>query len=82
MPPLRPMMTDAEREALLCQMMAEHKTALVRMAYLYLGDLGLAEDAVQETFLKAYAHLERFRGDSSRPKCHAICIAAPTTPRS
>ena len=31
-------MTDAQREAWLARCMAEHKTSLMRMAYLYLGD--------------------------------------------
>ena len=58
-------MTDAQREQELISLMAQHKTQLMRMAYLYLGDLFLAEEAVQDTFIKAYAHLERFRGESS-----------------
>lgn len=58
-------MTDAQREQELIQLMAEHKTQLMRMAYLYLGDLPLAEEAVQDTFMKAYTHLDRFRGDAS-----------------
>ena len=58
-------MTDAQRGAWLSRCMAEHKTGLMRMAYLYLGDEALAEDAVQETFIKAYRAVDRFRGDSS-----------------
>lgn len=58
-------LTDREREERLTQLMAGYQTSLMRMAYLYLGDAALAEDAVQETFLKAYAHLDTFRGDSS-----------------
>ena len=55
-------MPDEQRE--LVRLMAQHKTQLMRMAYMYLGDMGLAEEAVQDTFLKAYAHLDRFRGES------------------
>lgn len=58
-------MTDTERETALIRMMEQYRTQLIRMAYLYLGDLALAEDAVQETFLKAYAHMNSFRGDST-----------------
>lgn len=58
--------SNAQREQELIQLMAQHKTQLMRMAYMYLGDLALAEEAVQDTFLKAYAHLARFRGDSSK----------------
>ena len=59
-------MTDAQREQELTQMMAEYKTQLMRMAYMYLGDEALAEDAVQDTFIKAYNHMDRFRGESSK----------------
>lgn len=58
-------MTDAQREQELTRLMAQHKTQLIRMAYMYLGDMALAEEAVQDTFLKAYAHMERFRGEAS-----------------
>lgn len=57
-------LTAAEREQQLCRLMAQHKTQLMRLCYLYLGDLALAEDAVQETFLKAYSHIDAFRGES------------------
>ena len=35
------------------------------MCFLYLHDRQLAEDAVQETFLRAYKAYDNFRGDSS-----------------
>lgn len=35
------------------------------MCCMYLRDMNMAEDAVQETFLKAYNALSSFRGDSS-----------------
>lgn len=54
-----------DREARFAGLMAMHRTWLVRLAYLYLGDLALAEDAVQDTFLKAWTHWEEFRADSS-----------------
>ncbi len=47
------------------RMMAEYGSALLRMSFLYLKDAALAEDAVQETFLKAFKHLGQFRGASS-----------------
>ncbi len=53
------------REVELERMMAHYETSLLRMCFLYLHDVHMAEDAVQETFLKAYGHLNTFRGDSS-----------------
>ena len=38
---------------------------LLRLCILQLGDHGLAEDAVQETFLRAYRHYDSFEGRSS-----------------
>lgn len=66
---------DTQREQRLIVLMSRHKTQLMRMAYMYLGDAALAEDAVQETFLKAYAHLHSFRGESSEATwLTRICI--------
>lgn len=47
---------------------------LLRLCCMYLRDVTLAEDAVQETFLKAYRHLPSFHGDSS-PKTWLVRIA-------
>ena len=43
-----------DRQAVLERLMPQYGTALLRMCCLYLRDYSLAEDAVQETFLKAY----------------------------
>ena len=58
------MKEKSERAAWLEQAMARHEESLLRMCFAYLGDAALAEDAVQETFWKAYRALERFRGDA------------------
>ncbi|MBQ8554597.1 MAG: sigma-70 family RNA polymerase sigma factor [Clostridia bacterium] len=47
------------------RLIATHQTALLRLCFAYLHDEALAEDAVQETFLKAYRSLHRFRSDAS-----------------
>ena len=39
--------------------------SLLRICYAYLGDVAMAEDAVQETFLKAWTGIDRFRGGAS-----------------
>ena len=56
---------DSERDEMLRQMIGEHQRALLRMCYLYLHDVQLAEDAVQETFIKAMRALDSFRGEAS-----------------
>lgn len=55
-------MTAGQRFELLVE---EHQTSLLRTCYLFLKDHSLAEDAVQETFLKAYRSMDTFRGESS-----------------
>lgn len=56
---------DSEHEESIRQMIDENQTALLRMCYLYLHDVQLAEDAVQETFIKAYRAWDGFRGEAS-----------------
>ena len=38
---------------------------ILRLCLLYMGDKQLAEDAFQETFVKAWKYLPGFRGESS-----------------
>mgnify|MGYP000870742032 CR=1 FL=1 len=45
-------------------LMQRHSTAILRTCYVMLKDAHLAEDAMQETFVKAYKALSSFRGDS------------------
>ena len=47
------------------RLMEEYGSALLRMCALYLKDADLAQDAVQDTFVKAYRHLREYRGESS-----------------
>ena len=48
---------DNVREETLRRMMTRYKNDLMRMCVAYLKDAALAEDAVQETFVKAYKAL-------------------------
>ena len=41
-----------------------HARNIQRLCYLYLGDAAASEDAMQETFLKAYEKYPLFRGNS------------------
>lgn len=44
------------------RMMSSYGDSLMRLCFMYLKDMQLAEDAVQETFLKAYKHYSKFDG--------------------
>jgi RNA polymerase sigma-70 factor, ECF subfamily len=65
------------REAEIERLMALYQDSLLRMCFVYLHDMALAEDALQETFLKAYNRYDTFRGDSSE-KTWLIRIAINT----
>ncbi len=43
----------------------EYGNRLFRMCYLYLKDIQLAEDAVQDTFIKIYRNYNQFQGGSN-----------------
>lgn len=54
-----------ERDWVLIRLVNQYQGLLLRMCYMYLRDMELAKDAVQDTFLKAYQSLDGFRGDCS-----------------
>ena len=56
------------------RMVQQYEKDLLRLCCLYLRDWNAAEDIVQETFLKAFRHLDSFRGESSE-KTWLITIA-------
>ena len=56
---------DGVSEAEISRLVTEHGTRLLRFACLYLKDLHLAQDAVQEAFFKASQNLQTFEGRSS-----------------
>lgn len=58
-------MQFTDRQKSLERMMGQYGDALLRMCCLHLRDAALAEDAVQETFLRAYRRMDGFRGDCS-----------------
>ncbi len=47
------------------RMMALYGDSILRLCFLYLHDRALSEDAVQETFLRAFKSLCSFRGECS-----------------
>lgn len=52
-------------QAVLERLMEEYGSNLLRMCALYLKDAALAQDAVQDTFIKAYRRFHTYRGESS-----------------
>lgn len=56
---------DPNAEQVFTELVDTYQTSLLRMCYLNLQDIGIAEDAVQETFIKAYRALSSFQNESS-----------------
>ena len=59
------------------ELMEQYGTDLLRLCCMYLRDYQLAEDAVQDTFIKVYRGLDQFRGDAP-VKAWIIRIAVNT----
>ena len=53
-------MADAEREALLTAWVDRYSDSLLRMCFISLRDWALAEDALQETFIKAWRAMPQY----------------------
>lgn len=49
----------------LAALIDRYERDLLHLCCVYLRDISMAEDAVQETFIKAYQHMDAFRGESS-----------------
>lgn len=54
-----------ERENHINQIVREYGDSILRLCLLYLHDYHLAEDAAQDSLIKIYKNLDRFRGDCS-----------------
>lgn len=68
-----------EREQQLRAWIDEYRTALLKICIMYLSDVQQAEDAVQETFLKAWKAMDKFEGrNGSSEKTWLISIAINT----
>lgn len=53
-----------ETEAFFAQLLCRYHTPIVNIAYQLLDDRDEAEDVAQETFVQAFLHLKRFRGQA------------------
>ena len=60
----KPLVPGYASEAELSRWMKDYGPMLVGTSMALLGDAHLAQDVVQETFLRAYQHRSRFRGNS------------------
>ena len=58
-------MEQEEKKVLFQKMLEKEGDRLLRMCTLYLKDRNLAEDAVQESFLRAFQHMDEFRGQAA-----------------
>ncbi len=70
-------MAAESRDQSLTRLVETYQHDLRRMCCMVLRDSTSAEDAVQETFLKAYRNLEKFRGECSE-KAWLMAIAVNT----
>lgn len=57
-------MAQDQRREWLENAIARWEKPMLRLCFAYLGDVAQAEDAVQETFFKAWKHLDSFRGEA------------------
>lgn len=68
--------TEDEREAELTRLMRQYGDAVKRLCCVYLRDLGAAEDAAQETFIRAYEHMDRLlSGEIANEKAWLMAVA-------
>ena len=62
-----------------CHRLEDYAVDVLRLCYSYLGNRADAEDAMQETFLKAWRHRDQYEGrGSGNPKSWLLKIAANT----
>ena len=71
--------TEDTREQALTQLMHLYGDSIKRMCGVYLCDMGMADDAAQETFIKAYDHInEWLDGEIGNEKAWLMRIAINT----
>lgn len=74
-----PPYTKEEREQALSQLMQTYGDSVKRMCCMYLRELNIAEDAAQDTFIKAYAHIDSLlSGEVRSEKAWLMRIAINT----
>ena len=74
-----PSYTEEERERELIRLMQTYGDSVKRMCCIYLRELGAAEDAAQDTFIKAFSHIDALlSGDIRNEKAWIMRIAINT----
>ena len=63
---------DSSNEYRLTKLVDQYQVSLLQMCFMYLHDRTLAEDAVQETFLKVYKSMAAFRAEHFI--FHSFCL--------
>ncbi len=56
---------EEDIERFFAQLLCRYRSPIVNLAYQLLGDRDEAEDVAQDTFVQAFLHLKRFRGQSN-----------------
>lgn len=68
---------DGAQAAEVERLITAYGDSILRLCFVYLGDMALAEDAAQETFLKVYRQFSTFRQESAE-KTWMVRIAINT----
>lgn len=63
-----------KRDGELNRWVQDYGTAVLKFCFVYLGDAGQAEDAMQETFLKAWRHMDQFKGENVKGWLMSIAV--------
>lgn len=58
--------TDTDRRAQVSRMVILYEKEMLTLCFVYLRNMDLAQEALQESFLKAYARYDTFRGEASQ----------------
>ena len=70
-----PLGNQSDSRSEIDRLMEQYGSSLLRMSALYLKSADLAQDAVQETFIKAFRHFNEYRGESSEKTwLTTICV--------
>ena len=57
--------TDTDRREQINRMVLQYEKEMLKLCFVYLRNLDLAREAVQESFLKAYRCFDTYRGEAS-----------------